>query len=338
VRSLSGRVISGASIYVYKADSLGTAFASIYENRSGSTPATQPLTADSRGSYEFYVEPGYYDLVVSATGHTADTMLAVPVGIGPGYTDDYLTEKGGTLTGDKHHVSFPIGTEGTAGSEWAGGFYLDKGDTASFEVAATDTLGSPLGSYAAHVYFVLGEAPIDSVTLRLRGTTITDAGVRTATDTAYVYLTDADSTDAYFETSEKWLGQVVIEVTAGDPVVCNFGFAKYWDNCGTDFTLNGIDAAWLADKYDTSFDIKVHHHSSSGWKYNAAGATPPENWDMNTDHGTEENVFASQYGAWRRTGLDTSINADSSEGIVIQIVSGAVNAIQHGYVSLIYTQ
>jgi len=67
-----------------------------------------------------------------------------------------------------HPLSWPMGTGGTAGSTYTGGFYI-------FGASAN-------GSYAAHAFVVAAAGAVDTE-VTVSGTSITDAGVRTTTGT-----------------------------------------------------------------------------------------------------------------------------------------------------------
>ena len=115
---MTGRVISGAQIMVHQADS--SSQASIYTDRSGLSLKTQPLVSARDGSYKFYVEPGYYDIYISAVGYGRDTLFAVPIGVAPGY-GEYVKVQRGDWGVDSLRVkpsSTPPDTTGNAGILW----------------------------------------------------------------------------------------------------------------------------------------------------------------------------------------------------------------------------
>jgi hypothetical protein len=211
---------------------------------------------------------------------------------------------------------------GTSGTFYTGGYYIFGGSSNDFDPSIN--FGTANSSYAAHVMFVVGAVTVDELTLRVTGTSITDAGVRSAADTEDVVIPDATAADAYFETAKKWLGQVSIEVVSGTPKICNYGFCKYWDNNNTDMTLLGVEATWLAGATDATPNLSIIHHKATGWTYGVGGTpTPPYVVRMNTDHVTEIQTINGEHGAWKRDNLSTVIDGNDSEGIVIEVFTSA---------------
>ena len=79
-----------------------------------------------------------------------------------------------------HPLSWPMGTGGTAGSTYTGGFYIFGASANDFAPAVN--LGTANGSYAAHAFVVAAAGAVDTE-VTVSGTSITDAGVRTTTGT-----------------------------------------------------------------------------------------------------------------------------------------------------------
>ena len=123
VRDRMGRSVSGASVYVYTA---GTqTVVPIYQNATGTTVSTNPLSTDPFGRFDFYVAPGVYDIFVSRQGIDDWTQEDVPIGthaadkaafygiIGDGATDDtdamqlYIDA---VAAGTEDVVTLPTGT------------------------------------------------------------------------------------------------------------------------------------------------------------------------------------------------------------------------------------
>jgi hypothetical protein len=168
--------------------------------------------------------------------------------------------------------------------------------------------------------------------VRVSGASITDAGVRNGADTEDVD-TSGGSTDDYFETTKKWLGQVVYTLQSGTGVAINAGFAKYWDNNNSDFKVVGLEAIWLGCATDTAPNIELIHHSGTGWTYNAGSTpTPPAAIAaMATDHSaTEDNVINGENGAWKRTNLSTNIGGSGDEGTIWRITTTANKTFELG--------
>ncbi len=220
---------------------------------------------------------------------------------------------------------------GGAGVFYFGGFYLFH--SVAFIPAAGTNVGSANSSYAAHALVVLGAASTDMV-VRITGTSITDDGVRTATDTVDID-TSGGAVDAYYETKKKWIGQISYTLLSGTGVTINAGFAKYWDNNNHDWIIAGLEATWLGGANDAGADIELLHHRTAGWTYGAGGSptTPAPIAGMNADHVTEMQIVNNEPGAWKRQNLQEAILGSTDEGIIWRITTTANKAFEHGSLS-----
>lgn len=81
VQDLRGNAISGASVYVYNANTSTLATLYSTQNIGGATRAN-PLTTDSHGRFWFYAPTGRYDLRVARTGLTTYTIEDVELMVG----------------------------------------------------------------------------------------------------------------------------------------------------------------------------------------------------------------------------------------------------------------
>jgi hypothetical protein len=224
------------------------------------------------------------------------------------------------------------GSKDTVGTDtiYLGGYY-ELGPTSNDFDPALTGIGSPDNSAAAHVFIVIGAVPVSTTTIRVSGVSIDDEGNRNGSDSEDITVpTDASVSD-YFETSKKWLGEVTIDHISGTIIECNFGFAKYFDNENTDFTITGIEATWWGGADDSGADILLRHHKTSGWTYNAGSTpTPPTALaSMSTDHGTEDNVKNAESGAWKRVDLNQAVDGSGSEGVIIELQQGVSNTWQN---------
>ena len=194
------------------------------------------------------------------------------------------------------------------------------------------TWGTASVSYAAHFLVVLGATTVDELTITVTGTSITDLGVRTTSDTENIVIPNGTAANAYYETSKKWLGQVTVEATAGTAKTCNYGWSKYWDNSNTDFTVKAIESVWLAGANDTGINIELIHHKDTGWTFNAAAEpTPPTALaSLVGDHSTDDQTVNGEYGAWKRTNLDTDIAGSQSEGVILKVTTTANKSFELG--------
>ena len=227
-----------------------------------------------------------------------------------------------------------------AGEYFLGGYYdYDVADANLTNASTTVAHGSANHPYAAHAFVVLGGVGTtdgSDLVLTVSGTSITDAGVRTPADTQIIV---ADGTtvalDEYYETDKKWVGQVTytLSSTGGTTFALdfNYGYAKYEDFNNSDVTLRGIEFVGLTNASDTAFNVEMIHHSDTGWTYSAAafqaGNTPIA--DMNTDHGTEQDLTAGEQFAWKRATLSSDIQSSASEGLIIRVTTGTVNSVSY---------
>ena len=227
--------------------------------------------------------------------------------------------------------SFGFSSPANNGDEvFFGGFY---------EVAASDNDFSPsvnFGTaniaYGAHLFVVLGALTVDELTIRVSGTSITDAAVRTTSDTEDIVIPDATAANAYYETTKKWIGQVAIVVQSGTAKTCNYGFTKYWDFNNNHYTVLGVDFTFFSDANDANTELRLYHHKSTGWTFNAASTpTPPTAIaSMQTDYVTEYQVLKGQPGAYKRDDLDVHVLGNDSEGIILSAASNNGKAFLSG--------
>ena len=238
------------------------------------------------------------------------------------------------------HIEQPVNTSvnsawssfsgSTTSTNWVNGFY-------TFESSITPAGGTAMGianvSYAAHVYFVLGASSTNMV-IRINGTRIEDNGTRTIN-----YNSDIDTTgavlDDYFETPEKFIGQVTISLLSGTGVVVVYGWAAYWDNRNTRFVVSSLEWVGRAGANDPAPNILLYHHKTTGWTYNAAGAILPTPLvDMQSIHVNEFQFATGQYFKFKVIGLSDVIEGEGSEGIVIGIDITANNAVANSNIEM----
>ena len=222
---------------------------------------------------------------------------------------------------------------GSSGTFYFGGYYLFH--SAAFTPAAGTNVGTANASYAAHALVVLGAASTNMI-VRVTGTSITDLGVRTTSDTEDIDTSGGSAND-YYETQKKWIGQVSYTLQSGSGVVINAGFSKYWDYNNTPFTVKGIEAVWLGGANDSGANIELLHHKTTGWTYGAGGAstTPTALADMNTSHVTEVDIVNGEDGAWKLSNLDQDIAGSGEEGVLFRITTSANKAFELGTLKLV---
>lgn len=307
-------------------------------------------------------------LIISAAGNTYQPMLFIQADTGDTITVKHTTGGGTnislsggidfTLSGEKQLFLFYNGTfwtdagtgaiasasstksfaflssAGSAGTWYAGGFYNFAATHDDFNPAIN--FGTANAAYGAHILFVLGANTVDTITIRVTGTSMTHAGVRTAADTENVVFTHPALVDDYKETEKHWIGQVAIEVIGGTAKDCNYGHVNAWRNNEINFTVKGLECTWLGGANDATPDIKLRHHKFTGWTYNAgAEPTPPtELASMATDYNTEIQVRNNEEGSWIRDNLGVAINADNEEGIFIELVTTSNAAFALGNIGV----
>jgi hypothetical protein len=215
---------------------------------------------------------------------------------------------------------------GSFGTYYIAGFYV-HGST-SFIPAGGTTLGSANTAYAAHAFLVLGATSTDMV-VRVTGTSITENGIRVASDFEDIDTSSGVLND-YFETQKKWIGQVSYSLQSGTGVVINNGLCKYWDNQNSDFRITGLEVTGQAGSNDSAPNFRLYRHSPRGWTFNAGDeATPPTPIaDMQSDYETEYQFSNGQPFAWKRIGLSEEIAGNGDEGIICQIVTTSNKAVE----------
>jgi hypothetical protein len=231
-----------------------------------------------------------------------------------------------------------------AGTFYLAGYYEAPAADANLnEAGPTIVLGTANVSYAAHAFLVAGGAGAaaggaGAVEIEVSGTSITDAGVRTPGDTQVIV---ADITtlalNQFVETSKKWIGQITytLQNASGSTqttfsVDFNYGFNKYEDFGNRDFTVTGFECVGLGGAADSSFNIRLLFQNSADWTYSAAAFAPDttEIINMNTVHGAESNIANGVPFAFKVGPLSQFVNGNDSQGVVIEITTGANNTVQ----------
>lgn len=228
---------------------------------------------------------------------------------------------------EKWPFTTPIGATGIF---YTGGFYdFFDGDN---DFSPSVNFGTANRATGAHGILVLGAQTVDELTIRWAGTSITDEETRTAADTEDIVIPNGTVIDTFYETAKKWIGLVTISVVSGTAKTCNYGWTKYWDNNNEDFTVVGLEALWRAGANDANADIKLLHHRSDGWTFNAASTPtpPPAIATMQGTYVTEINLVNGDPGAWKISNLNTAISGSGSEGVLFEIDTSANRAFDLG--------
>lgn len=218
---------------------------------------------------------------------------------------------------------------------WSGTFYIWWYYIFSWtnnDFTATQTIWTANWAYWAHAFLVLWAATVDTLTVTFTWTSVTDAWVRTTSDTEAVVFTHPASVWDYVETDKKWIWAVSIDHTSWTAKTCNWWLSKYWDNNNNNFEIQWFEATWRWWATDASANVSLLHHKATWWTYNAAAdPTPPTAiTDMNTDYSTEDSVINNQNWAWKRANLSTSIAWWDGEWTILQIVTTQNNTFENG--------
>lgn len=235
--------------------------------------------------------------------------------------------------------SFTGRSAGTGTFYIAGYYDAPAADANLTNAGTTVTHGSANIAYGAQAFVVAAAAGVtdgSDLVLTVTGTSITDAGVRTATDSE-VIVSDGttSSTDEYFETTKKWIGQITYTLSSTGGTTFNYdfnyGFAKYEDFGNKDYVVTDFEVIGEAGANDSAFNIFIKHHESTGWTYHATAFVPgaEDIANMNTTYTTEVDLNSGDSFSYKLAGISHTIDGNDSEGIVIGVVVGANNSVQY---------
>lgn len=221
-----------------------------------------------------------------------------------------------------------------AGTDYTGGFYV-FGST-SDDFSTPTSVGPANVGHGGSFFIVTGAVPANEVTITITGTSAMDAVGPVVLSNSVTITIPADTPiNTYFETEEKWIGQIEMEVTSGTPITCNYGLARYWTNLNRDFTIIGIEATWMGGANDPLADLHLIHHKATGWTYTAGEPVPPAPiFSHKTDYGVAAATANDIEGAWKRTELTTFIEATGGEGIFIGVTSGVQRSFDMGILTI----
>jgi hypothetical protein len=227
------------------------------------------------------------------------------------------------------------------------GFYEAPTQHAALnEGALTQTLGSANNAYQSHAFIVAQQAGVTAggtglVSIVISGTSITSAGVRTASDTEII-VTDITSLTAnkYIESTKMWLGQITFTLTNTSrttySVNFNYGYVSANHFYERNVTIKQFECTGRAGASDSGFNIQLLKHSNTGWTYSASAFIPGGTvlLSMNTDFNTEKNIVSGKRFHYHRKGLSIAINGATTptliapnEGVVVRITTTANNSV-----------
>lgn len=232
--------------------------------------------------------------------------------------------------------SFSLADSGAADISYVGGFYESEAASSILTIGGTVTrvFGGANRADAAHAFVVASGAGGTNLVLTVSGTSITDTGVRTTSDTEIIVPdTDAAITNQYFETSKKWLGIVTFTLTGtSGSFTFNYGKAKYEDFGNRDFTVSDFEAVGKSNGNATGLDIKLYHHNDQNWTYSATTFVPGGTviCSLATDYSTDTETDDEQYFSYKRLGLSTIINGTALEGVLMTYEQATNNSVRYG--------
>jgi hypothetical protein len=255
----------------------------------------------------------------------ADNLLYFQDGAGVEYT----------VGGTPSFKSYTVSDFGNSDSHYTAGFYSAPVEDVTLTIggSVTQTYGTAGQSHAAHAFCVASGAGGTDLVLTVTGVSITDAGVKNDADSEIIVAdTDTATTDAYYETSKKWLGQITYTLTgSAGAFTFNYGFCKYEDWGNRAFTLTDFETTGKMGASETGLNIELLHHKATGWTYHASAFVPGTGalTSLSTDHGTNNDVANDEHFAYKRASLATAVDGSASEGLVIKVTTAVNNSIDY---------
>lgn len=251
------------------------------------------------------------------------------------------------------HKSYGFSPAGTCASPnycYAAGEYNgDAADKNLTQASTTGTHGTANEASGARAYFVFGAYAAaggsGSAWVTVSGTSITDAGVRTTSDSEIIVADlSAGVLNQYYQTDSKWIGLLTYTLVCSGACTqttysadFNTGAVKFED-FGTrgkmGYTVTDFEVTGLAGANSAVFNMELLKHSATGWTYHATAHVPGNGVivSLTADYVTETQLINGQPFAYDRAGIEEFIdtNATIKEGLIIRITTGANNAIDFG--------
>lgn len=229
--------------------------------------------------------------------------------------------------------SYSLSNPGNAGTFYIGGHYAFAAADTTLTIGGTviQTFGSAGEAHGSHAFCVAEGVGGTDLVLTVTGVSITDAGARNDSDTEII-VADADtaSTDDYFETSKKWLGQITYTLTGSSGAFTfNYGFVKYEDFGNINFTVTDFEATGEARANETGLNIELLHHEPTAFVYHTSSFIPNQTAliSLASDYGTNNDVTNGDGFAYKRSGLSTAIVGSNNEGVIIRVTTAVNNSI-----------
>jgi len=233
----------------------------------------------------------------------------------------------------------------------AGYYMYANASVALNQGSPSTTFGGAGNSYAAHPYIVsAGDGAVDAGTVSLRATctSITDGGTRTPADSEII-LADITSADAniniYQEAAFKCLGTVTLELIPDGAttynLTVNLGYAKHDDMNNENITIVAVECLGHTQASDDNLEIELLKHGGDGdvWIYHATAFVPGGTIlaSLSGAHATDDQFDSGEYFAFKRDNLNTAIEGNNGEGVILRVTVITNNAIENGTCHIGYT-
>jgi hypothetical protein len=231
--------------------------------------------------------------------------------------------------------SYALADVGSEDTSYAAGFYDYSSTSVTLSIGGTvtQTFGSANRMSGAHAFVVASGPGSTDLVLTVSGASINDAGVLNSSDSEIIVPdTDQATTNQYFETSKKWVGQITYTLTgASGSFTFNYGFAKYEDFGNRDFTVQDFEFVGKAAANSTNNLIVLLHHSPVGWTYAATGFKPfPTVIASNVnDLSTFRDFTVNTHFAYKRANLSYFVEGSALEGVIIEYDQSTNNPIYY---------
>jgi hypothetical protein len=237
--------------------------------------------------------------------------------------------------------SYVVAEYGAVDEFFAAGFYEYDVEDANLDTTGTTTqvYGTAGEAKGAHAFVVFNAGGNADLVLTVTGTSITDTGVRTTSDSEII-ASGIQLTDVYYETNKKWLGQITytISTTGTDGTYdFNYGFCKYEDFGNRDFTVTDFEIVGLAAVDAEAFNIELLPHVSTGWTYSAGAFQAGSSTivDMLTDYTTTDDDIKNEKNfAYKRSNLSNDLEGSNSEGVLVRFTQSTTSAIRYATIQL----
>lgn len=229
--------------------------------------------------------------------------------------------------------SYSLSNPGNAGTFYVGGHYAYAQNDGNLTIGGTvtQTFGTAGQAHGAHAFIVAAGPGGTDLVLTVTGVSIMDDGTRNDADSEIIVAdTDTATTNQYFETTKKWLGQITYTLTgSAGSFDFNYGFVKYEDFGNRDFTIIKFEGTGESRANETGLNIELLHHEPTAFIYDATSFIPNQTAlvSLATDYGTNNDVASGDGFAYKRSGLSTTVNGSSGDGIIIRVTTAVNNSI-----------